>query len=39
LASAIGGTTYADQGAQSGTPYCYVVTAVDSQGRESTSPK
>lgn len=27
LASAIGGTAYADQSAQSGTPYYYVVTA------------
>jgi fibronectin type 3 domain-containing protein len=35
VASAIGGTTYVDQGPQSGTPYYYVVTAVDSQGRES----
>jgi len=35
VASAIGGTPYADQSAQSGTPYYYVVTAVDSQGRES----
>jgi hypothetical protein len=35
LASAIGGTTYVDQGPQSGTPYYYVVTAVDSEGRES----
>jgi fibronectin type 3 domain-containing protein len=35
LASAIGGTAYTDQSAQSGTPYYYVVTAVDNQGRES----
>jgi fibronectin type 3 domain-containing protein len=35
LASAIGGTSYTDQSAQSGTPYYYVVTAIDSQGRES----
>ena len=35
LASAIGGTSYSDQSAQSGTPYYYVVSAVDSQGRES----
>ena len=35
LASAIGGITYTDQSVQSGTPYYYVVTAVDSQGRES----
>jgi hypothetical protein len=37
LASAIGGTAYTDQSVQSGTPYYYyVVTAVDSAGREST---
>ena len=32
---AIGGNSYIDQSVQSGTPYYYVVTAVDSQGRES----
>jgi hypothetical protein len=35
VASAIGGNSYIDQSVQSGTPYCYVVTAVDSLGRES----
>jgi fibronectin type 3 domain-containing protein len=35
VASAIGGTTFTDQSPQSGTLYYYVVTAVDSQGRES----
>jgi len=36
LASAIGGPAYTDQSVQPGTQYYYVVTAVDSQGREST---
>ncbi len=35
LASAISGTLYNDQTAQTGAPYYYVVTAVDGQGRES----
>jgi hypothetical protein len=35
VASAIGGTTFADQSPQSATLYYYVVTAVDSQGRRS----
>ena len=35
-ASAIGGLTYKDQSVQAGTTYYYVVTAVDSQDREST---
>jgi hypothetical protein len=35
LSSAIGGATYSDPSVQSGTTYYYVVTAVDSQGRES----
>ena len=34
LASVISGTSYSDQTVQSGTAYYYVVTAVDSAGRE-----
>jgi Viral BACON domain len=36
LASAVDGTTYTDESTQPGTLYYYVVTAVDSQGRESS---
>ena len=35
-ASAIEGLAYSDQSVQPGTTYYYVVTAVDSQGRESS---